>query len=196
VTHIAIFDVDGTLTPRNTLPALVRHALRRRPWRAGYVLVVLPLVAIGLFTDTGRAKERLLSAVVRGMTEDEVCLLGAAVATRARLSSDVEERLQGHRARGDDVWLASASVEPVIAALAARVGAAGHVATRLEYRQGVCTGRFLGENCKGGEKLRRLNEVLAKDWQSVATAYSDSTSDRPVMEAAAEHRWVRRGALR
>jgi phosphatidylglycerophosphatase C len=86
-------------------------------------------------------------------------------------------------------------VEPVIAALAERVGATDFVATRLEYIGDRCTGRYAGSNCKGPEKLRRLDEVLVEGWRSRSTAYSDSKVDTPLMEAAATCRWVRRGVL-
>ena len=192
----AIFDVDGTLTTHDSLPLLIALALKRRPSRALVLLVNAPLIAFLVSRSAARAKERLLGTVLRGMRRDELCALGDAVASRLALSTDLRPLIDEHRRLGHDVWLASASIEPVVGALAERVGATGHVATRLAFDHGVCTGRFAGANCKGNEKLRRLDEVLEDGWRELAIAYSDSKADQPLMDAASACRWVRRGMLR
>jgi HAD superfamily hydrolase (TIGR01490 family) len=195
MTPVAIIDVDGTLLTHDSLPVLLALGLRRRPARVANVALRAPSIAAHSVRDTSASKERLLGAVLGGLRASEVSDLGSAVASRVRLSAQLQEQIASHRQHGDDVWLASASIEPVVAALADRVGAKGYVATRLHFDQDRFTGRFLGANCKGHEKVRRLDEVLGEHWRSYATAYSDSRSDRPLMEAAASCRWVRRGVL-
>jgi phosphatidylglycerophosphatase C len=193
--RVAIFDVDGTLSRRDSLVSLVAAALRARPRRAVHVVLALPAVAWHAPRRASRAKERLLTSVLAGLSRSEVDALGARVASRLALSPDVVASIDDHRRAGDDVWLASASIDPVIAALAVRVDATGHVATNLAFDGERCTGRYAGENCKGAEKLRRLDDALAAGWRATATAYSDSQVDKPMMDAAASCRWVRRGVL-
>lgn len=195
MTVLAIFDVDGTLSTRDSLPILVRRALRRRPRRAAALLVQAPLIAVDALRNTSRAKERVLTALLRGMREPDLVALSEEVVDRLTLSRDLVPVLEDHRRRGHEVWLASASIEPVIEALALRVTATGFVATQLAFDRGVCTGRYVGTNCKGHEKVRRLDEVLGEGWRSRAVAYGDSRADRPLLDAAASRRWVRRGVL-
>lgn len=191
----AVFDVDGTLSTRDSLPALLRASLRHRPALVVALVGRLPRVAWQARTSASEAKELLLGAVLAGLPVAEVDAIGRTVAEHLVLSEQITAALEAHRSRGEAVWLASASVEPVIAAVATRVGADGYVGTRLEYRDGICTGRFAGPNCNHDEKLRRLDEVLPAAWRAHATAYSDSKADQPLMDAAAVSRWVRRGVL-
>jgi phosphatidylglycerophosphatase C len=138
----------------------------------------------------------LLAAALSGLDVDAASAIGDRVAARLRLSRELCAAIDAHRAEGHVVWLASASIDHVVAAVGRRVGAHGAVATELADDGGLLTGRYRGRNCKGEEKVRRLDEVLPAGWREQAVAYSDSRADRPLMDAVAEARWVRRGRLR
>ena len=55
------------------------------------------------------------------------------------------------------------------------------------------TGRILGENCRGEEKVRRFREAYGD--KNVEEFYSDSLSDRPMMELAEKGYLVKNGAV-
>jgi phosphatidylglycerophosphatase C len=194
--RVVVVDLDGTLTPGDSMWALLRRSVRHRPGRTGHLVLSLPAVARRARRDPDGAKERLLVAMLAGLDLDGATALADRVAGGLRLSPQVRAAVDEHLAAGDVVWLASASIDPVVAAVARRVGAHGAVATTLADADGRLTGRYQGRNCKGEEKLRRLDEVLPGGWRERAVAYSDSTADRPLMEAVAEARWVRRGKVR
>jgi phosphatidylglycerophosphatase C len=194
--RVVVVDLDGTLTRGDSLWVLVRRSVRHRPARVGHLVVALPAVVRRARRDPDGAKERLLVALLAGLDVASAAALADRVAGGLRLSPELRAAVDEHLAAGDVVWLASASIDPVVAAVARRVGAHGAVATTLADADGRLTGRYLGRNCKGEEKLRRLDEVLPGGWRDHAVAYSDSTADRPLMDAVAEARWVRRGRLR
>lgn len=82
------------------------------------------------------------------------------------------------------VVLASASLEPVVAALAAATGAR-HVASELAHFDGVLTGRY------AADLTGRKEEALVEKYgQSLLAgqmcAISDNFSDRPLLEKAAQ----------
>lgn len=193
---LAVFDVDGTLVAGDLLAPLVRAALRRRPARAALVAAALPAIAWHRAAGRpGAAKELLLRAALGGLDAGVAAGLGAAVAARAPLHAEVAAALAGHRARGDAVWLASAQVEPVIAPLARRLRADGHVATALQARAGRLTGRYAQGNCRGEAKVAALAAAVGRDRLAGACAYADSPADLPLMRAVARARWVRRGRI-
>jgi phosphatidylglycerophosphatase C len=194
--RVVVVDLDGTLCPGDTLVALVRGALRRRPGRAPHVARALPTVAARYRRDPDAAKEHLLVAALGDLDAAAAQELAIRVAARLRLSPEVRAAVAAHVEAGDLVWLASASVEPLVFAVARRVGARGAVATVLAVSGGRLSGRYDGANCKGEEKLRRLDAVLPAGWRAGAVAYADSRADQPLMDAVAEARWVRRGRLR
>ena len=58
---IAIFDLDGTITHRDTLFPLILRQLSRRPWQLARLLLVVPaLVRFAMDHDRGRLKQSLL----------------------------------------------------------------------------------------------------------------------------------------
>ena len=55
------------------------------------------------------------------------------------------------------------------------------------------TGRIRGENCRGEEKVRRFRREYGEE--TVEEFYSDSLSDRPMMDLAERGYLVKNGAV-
>ena len=73
--------------------------------------------------------------------------------------------------------IVSASYEIWISVFAKRLGIKYVIATKTDEK-----GHIIGKNCKGEEKIRRINEVF-KDGYFLC-AYSDSSVDIPMLELA------------
>jgi phosphatidylglycerophosphatase C len=113
----------------------------------------------------------------------------AAMATRLR--PEVVASLQAHLAAGAAVVVVTASPELVVAPIARQLGPVPVLGTRLEVDDdGRLTGRLLGPNVRGQEKLRRLTEWLADSGSSMRWAYGDSPGDQELLDAAPEPTWV------
>lgn len=65
------------------------------------------------------------------------------------------------------------------------------VHTLIASRVDIRTGTFLGENCKGEEKVRRFREMYP--CEKVDRFYSDSNSDLPMAEIAEKSFLIRNG---
>jgi phosphatidylglycerophosphatase C len=93
------------------------------------------------------------------------------------------------------VVIVSASYEQYVRVVGDHLGVDAVIATRLEVESERCTGRLLGANCRGPEKLVRLRGWLASqglDLDDVTLwAYGDSTGDRELLAAADHPHWVR-----
>jgi len=94
-------------------------------------------------------------------------------------------KLQWHRAQGHKVVLLSASPDLYLMEMARVLKPIDLICTRLVFGGDGLGATFLGGNCKGVEKIRRLREVTSKwdvEW-GLSFAYADSYSDLPVFEA-------------
>lgn len=185
----AVFDFDGTLTTGDSLlPFLWRWARRKgrlRPrltaplWGALYVC--------RLVSDAG-LKQRLLTNFLAGDPIDEIAAFADEFCRDwlpTRLHPEGNERLRFHQARGDRIILLSASPDLYVPAAARHLGISESLCTRVAAAAGRCTGRIVGDNCKGPAKLERLREHFGDAAPAGPTyAYGDSSSDRPVLEWA------------
>jgi HAD superfamily hydrolase (TIGR01490 family) len=90
-----------------------------------------------------------------------------------------------HRSEGRKVFIVSASPEEIVAPLARYLGVDEAIATRAELDE---DGRYTGRTeryCYGPEKVVAIGEAAERDGidLSAAYAYSDSSTDRPMLEA-------------
>jgi phosphatidylglycerophosphatase C len=185
---VAAFDFDGTLTRADTLfgflrrvcgyPALARAAAAEFGSLAG--------AAAGR-RDRDAAKAAVLSRLLAGRHADDLRRVAtdyadAIVATRLR--PDVVARVDWHRSQGHELIVVSASPDIYVSLAAARLGFDATLATRLEVDgDDRVTGRLLGLNVRGPEKVEQVRRWLAGETVTL-WAYGNSSSDRPLLDAA------------
>jgi phosphatidylglycerophosphatase C len=96
----------------------------------------------------------------------------------------VRDRVDWHRGEGHELVLVSASPELYVTPIGRRLGFDTVLATRLEVgADGRLTGRLLGPNCRGPEKVVRLREWRGEG-MALAYAYGDSAGDREMLDLA------------
>ena len=186
---LAAFDLDGTLTRRDTLmPFLVRAVGARRSYRS-VLAASLPLARAVALGGEHRdvAKAAVLRRVLAGvpfaaLAEAAESYADHVIATGLR--PDVRARVDWHRAEGHELVLVSASPELYVTPIGRRLGFDAVLATCLEVDgAGVLTGRLAGNNCRGPEKVARLRAWRAEGLV-VAYAYGDSAGDREMLALA------------
>jgi phosphatidylglycerophosphatase C len=190
---VAAFDLDGTLTEGGS----VFHWLRFIAGDATVARAALPLlipltvgaIRSGHWADS--AKERLFRAVLSGRDVAEVTSASRDFILHHLQKEgrrDVIARLNWHRDQGHDVVLVSASPQIYVDILVEEFKIAGGLGTRLAIdTRGRLTGSYLGKNCRGTEKMRRLNEWIASrhyDEEPVIYAYGNSRGDRRLLAGA------------
>ena len=187
---LAAFDLDGTLTRRDTLMPFLRRAIGRdRTYRA-LLGCSLPLARAAVLggPHRDRAKALVLQRVLASLPLAPLAEAAESFAEHvvaSALRPEIRARVEWHRAQGHELVLVSASPELYVAPIGRRLGFDAVLATRLEVdAEGRLTGRLLGANCRGPEKVVRLRE-----WRggtlTVAYAYGDSAGDREMLALAA-----------
>ena len=186
----AFFDLDRTLIKRSSVLALA-PTLRKRGLISRIDLVKSAFWQV-LFVLRGASAERVRSAAEDGMK----ILNGFSVAEMEELVGDAMETVlrplvydepinlvERHRARGEQVYIVSATLQEIVQHIADDLGFDGAIGSTCEIVDGVYTGRTLRAAHGEGkaEAVRRLAAEQDLDLES-STAYSDSYSDVPFLE--------------
>ena len=174
-----MFDLDGTITYRDTLLPYLAQAIRRRPRRAlGLWPVPFHLLRYALDRDRGRLKGALIAAVLGGSGRSEIEALTRAFVERARgrLRPGALEAIARHRDAGHRLVLLSASPDLYVPALGAALGFDETVCTELLWRGTRLDGHLAAANRRGEEK-RRVVETLRARHPGPVSAYGNAASD-------------------
>ena len=183
----AFFDLDRTLLRRSSALALAgsfrdRGLISRRQLAkaAGWQL---------LFVLRGASHEAVRRAaedglvVLRGFTPEEMRELVAEAmepVLRPLLYAEPLHLVEQHRDRGEPVYIVSATLQEIVEAIAEDLGFDGALGTVCEVVDGKYTGRAIralhAEN--KASCIRELGYDLSE-----STAYSDSHTDLPLLEA-------------
>jgi phosphatidylglycerophosphatase C len=193
ISTVAAFDLDGTLTEGGSVFKWLRFVGgTRRAWMAA--LARCGPLAWGVLRSgpaADRAKESLFFGVLNGRTQSDVAASSRGFATQhlaKRARERYVQRLKWHLDQGHHVVVVSASPELYVQVVAQTLGAHGAVGTRLAVDPlGRLTGGYLGKNCRGEEKLRRLHEWMESlDLGDDAEiyAYGNSRGDRRMLAGA------------
>jgi len=187
---VALFDLDGTLTHRDTLLPflagyLVRHPARvARLWRLAPALLEFALRG----RDRGRLKSRAIGAVmgadgragIHAWAEEFVAALGPGEKFRAEALAQVE----AHRSAGDHLVLLSASPDLYVPLIGRLLGFERTVCTEIRWAGERLDGGLNSENRRGEEKVRCLERLRAEYPHAAVVAYGNSTSDLPHLRRA------------
>jgi phosphatidylglycerophosphatase C len=178
---VAVFDLDGTLTRRDTLLPFLAAALRARParawrlWRAPFALA-----AFLVDRDRGRLKGRMIGALLGGLPRADVAALSRRFLDRhgsALLRPEAVAALERHRAAGDYLVLLSASADCYVRDLGARLGFDEVICTELEWRGDRLDGALASPNRRGEEKTRCVQRLRTAHPQARFSAYGNARSD-------------------
>ena len=187
----AFFDLDRTLIRRSSALALAGSFRERGMISRGQLARAaywqLLFVARGADAEAIRSVAERGLHVLRGFRPDELQELVAGAMERVLKPLVYAEPLalvDQHRERAERVYIVSAALQEIVDALAAELGFDGALGTICEVEDGVYTGRSL-RVLQGAAKADALRELAGRDGIGLAesTAYSDSDSDLPFLEA-------------
>ena len=186
--RIDVYDFDGTIYDGDSTFDFVLFCLRRHP----SVAFSLPVVAA--------AGVRLAVKNI-GLTEFKSVLFGQ-MTKRFSLTEEAKRFWQDEKTRSKlGAWfydrprdlpivIASASPEFELRYAADILGVKNLIGTRCDN----ASGKLIGNNCKGAEKISRIREVMGE--YTVRAMYTDDTkADGPLLEIAEEKYKITHGKL-
>jgi phosphatidylglycerophosphatase C len=180
---LAVFDLDGTLTWRDTLVLFLLSFVRRHPWRV-FGLWRLPFALLS-FAARGRDRGALKSRVIRMLmggaarTEVDACADAFVDTLRPprRLRPAALAAVEAHRAAGDHLVLLSASPDLYVPRIGRYLGFERTLCTELAWRAERLDGGLRTANRQGAEKLRCLTWLRTQYPGLPIVAYGNSAAD-------------------
>ncbi|MBQ9538267.1 MAG: haloacid dehalogenase-like hydrolase [Treponema sp.] len=185
------FDFDGTLTTKDTFFAFLLYSVGYVKF-ALYLLLLIPSVIAMLLhrISLQETKERLFARCFKGMTAQEfnTRCRAFAQANKSLLREGGLNCIQ-EASQKSPVLIVSASIKNYIVefmdghkvqvqATVPEIDSGGHL-----------TGRFVGANCKGQEKVRRIQSLFPDRENYRLVAYGDSSGDSQMLAFADESHW-------
>lgn len=193
---LALFDFDLTITSRDSFADFIKYMMGPARFYLG-VVCLIPVVILFLmgFIRASRTKELMSMFFFHGKPAAWFAEVASRY-SRERLPEIVRktalERLAWHKERGDTIVVVTGSMDVWLRGWCASQGV-DLIATRLEVKDGRITGRFVGRNCSGREKVRRIKEHYDLAGYDYIYAYGDNGADRAMLAIADEayYRWRR-----
>ena len=184
---IAFFDFDGTITRSDTFMGFLRYL--EGPVRFAWKLTLtIPHILLYLLRviPHGQLKTRVCTRFLRGKSLrhlEEAAHCYSREVLPALVRPPALQKIRWHQEAGHRVVLVSASADLWLRPFAEEYGL-DLIATRLEVRDGLLTGRLQGPNCKGPEKANRIRNRFNLDRYRIVYAYGDSSGDREMLRLA------------
>ncbi|MEQ8153946.1 MAG: HAD-IB family hydrolase [Clostridiaceae bacterium] len=187
---LAIFDVDFTITGKETLMELFRFLIKKDLKNIRFVprAIFGGIMYLMKFYDEKMVKEKFLK-FLDGVHEKDLALIVKEF-YRDNLTNilykDAIDMIRKLKSEGYLIYLISASPEFYLNEFYNIKEVDKIIGTKFYINEGRFVTRMEGANCKGEEKVRRLKEELKKEGIRVdfknSYMFSDSLADKPLLD--------------
>jgi phosphatidylglycerophosphatase C len=184
---IAFFDFDGTITTKDTLLEIIKFQKGELAFYIGFILNAPWLIAYKLkLFPNDLAKQKMLTYFFGGMSEmvfQKQCDLFTEKKIPALIRPGALLEIEKLKSRGFEIVVISASAGNWLRNWTNNLSLK-LVATTLEVKNGLMTGRIEGKNCHGEQKVVCIRKQWNLDDYEEVYAYGDSSGDKPMLALA------------
>ena len=185
------FDVDNTMMQGASIYYLARGLASRKYFTTGDLLrfgmrqLRFRVLATEHGGDVSNARQAAL-AFVAGRRVDQLRELSEEIFDELmaeRIWSGTHALARLHLDAGQRVWLVTAAPVELGAVIARRLGLTGAIGTVAEIRDGIYTGRLVGDLMHGPAKAAAITDLARREGLDLSrcAAYSDSVNDLPML---------------
>ena len=186
---LALFDFDGTITTDDSLIKFIRFVVGDVKTAWGVLLLSPMLITYKLkFIPNYKAKQWLFSYFFKGMNKQQLLKVAQEYSLKqidTILRRQAMEKIAWHKEQGHKVVVVSASMECWLKPWCDK-NDLDMIATKIEIKEGIVTGKFLSKNCYGIEKANRVKEAYNLSDYDYIYAYGDTRGDKELLALANE----------
>ncbi len=194
LTAAAFFDVDNTMVQGASIVHFARGLAARKYFKTSDIVdmawkqVKFRVTGRESMNDVASGKEKALSFIA-GRSTAELAALGEEIYDEIiadKIWPGTRALAQMHLDAGQQVWLVTATPVELAQVIAKRLGLTGALGTVAESRDGVFTGRLVGDVLHGLGKAHAVRTLAIREGLNLkrCTAYSDSHNDVPMLSLA------------
>ena len=189
--NIIVYDFDKTIYNGETSTDFMLFFLKRNP----KYIMRLCNVLYSLFyykKDLKKSKEiffRILNGVNIEFLKEEINEFWKV--KKDKIFSWVYDEILENKKQSNELVLISATPSIFLEKISKELGFDKLLATEFENTNKLFDSKIKGSNCKGKEKVNRLNEYI--DNYTILKFYSDSMSDKPLFDLADEKIFINKG---
>jgi len=197
VKTIAFFDFDGTIIKGDSMLLFTRECCGRWDVMIGLIAILPKLISIKLGSNKFFGlKEKFFKHTIKGKKRSELEQCGESISPKLEdnIWPLIKDRLQWHIDKKHEVIIVSASAEIWLKTWAEQNGF-GLISSKLEFKEDIFSGKLSTPNCKGEEKVRRIQESYNLSEYDEIYAYGDTRSDIPMLKLADHPYWISRGKM-
>ena len=198
--RVAFFDVDNTLLKGSTLFFLGRGMYQRGFFTkkdiSAFVLANLRYRLTGKENKDEIVRfQNAACEFIKGHNVVEIEKIGQEIYEEyvsPAIWQGTVEIAQEHLAKGEEVWLVTATPLDMANLMAKRLGFTGALGTKAETEDDIYTGKMIGNLLHGKEKAVAIKELSQSESFDLKNcyAYSDSHHDIPLLEAVGNPRVI------
>jgi len=187
---VVFFDVDDTLINGQTQKLMISYFYQKKKINFTFLLKIyfwFLLYKIG-FVSSGASLMIKAYKLVEGIKIEEfknftLDLFEKRI--KSRIYPQAIERINFHKKKGHEIVLLSKSCKILIDIIKDYLDVSLSIATELEVKNGILTGKIKGPIIHGEEKLKIVKKLASiKNWNlKESYAYGDHYSDLPFLKA-------------
>jgi len=191
LTAAAFFDVDNTMVQGASIIHFARGLAARKYLKTSDLVdfawkqVKFRITGKENSDDVAEGREKALS-FVSGRSTAELVRLGEEIYDEViadKIWDGTRALAQMHLDAGQQVWLVTATPVELAQVIAKRLGLTGALGTVAESKDGMFTGRLVGDILHGLGKAHAVRTLAIREGLNLkrCTAYSDSYNDVPML---------------
>lgn len=170
-----VYDFDGTIYKGDSGADFIKFMYLKKPiFMTGHLLKSLKYIAkYGMKKIKFKEMKENLFAFVKSIDDLEKYTLEFSESKQ----NNIKETYK--KTRKDNDVIVSASLDFYLIPLCKSIGIDKVICTKYDVEKG----KIIGENCKGEEKVKRINLEFGKNFE-IDEAYGDTKGDIPMMKRA------------
>lgn len=189
--NIIVYDFDKTIYNGETSTDFMLFFLKRNP---KYIIRIFnALYSLVYYKKNLKKSKEIFFKILNGL---DIKFLKEEINEFWKVKKDeifswVYDEIFENKKIADELILISATPSIFLDGISKELGFDKLLSTEFENLNEVFNSKIIGANCKGEEKVRRLNNYISD--YNILKFYSDSMSDKPLFDLAVEKIFVNKG---
>jgi phosphatidylglycerophosphatase C len=186
---LALFDLDGTITKKDTLIEFIKFTHGKLKYFIGLLILSPILILYKLkIVPNWRAKEIMLNWYFRKWSRKRLFQAGKDFSLHKLPELILEsalQRIQQHKEENDEIVIITASCDVWLKDWC-ELQELDLISTEMDFKNEIFSGKFCTLNCHGEEKVNRIKKKLVLESYDFIYAYGNEKADLPMLDLANE----------